>query len=65
MNMMRGFLGSYLLGLAPSRIPPCGLARSVDEALAEVAVTVLVITSVTYAVTVAILSVLRQKEALS
>lgn len=28
--MMIGFFGSYLLGLPPSRTPPCGVARSVD-----------------------------------
>lgn len=42
-------------------MPPWGLARTVDEALAEVAVTVLVTTSVTYAVTVAILTTLAGK----
>lgn len=29
MNKKMGFFGSYLLGLSPSKIPPCGVARSV------------------------------------
>jgi hypothetical protein len=41
-----GFLGSYLLGLDPSKIPPWGVARSegVADAAVEAAVTVLVTT---------------------
>ena len=42
MNKMMGFFESYTDGSSPSRIPPCGLARSVLEALA--ALTVLVTT---------------------
>jgi hypothetical protein len=46
---MIGFFESYTDGSSPSRIPPCGLARSVLEALAALAVvvTTLVTTSVT------------------
>lgn len=42
--MMMGFLESYLLGLAPSRIPPCFAAReaAVAAAAAAFAVTVAV-----------------------
>jgi len=49
MNKMMGFFESYTDGSSPSRIPPCGLARSVLEALAAAAVvvTTLVTTSVT------------------
>jgi hypothetical protein len=49
MNKMIGFFESYTDGSSPSRIPPCGLARSVLEALAALAVvvTTLVTTSVT------------------
>jgi hypothetical protein len=49
MNKMMGFFESYTDGSSPSRIPPCGLARNVLEAVAALAVvvTTLVITSVT------------------
>lgn len=48
-NKMIGFFESYTDGSSPSRIPPCGLARNVLEALAALAVvvTTLVTTSVT------------------
>lgn len=40
-----GFLESYLLGLAPSKIPPCGVARRVEDGEADAeAVTVFVTT---------------------
>jgi hypothetical protein len=55
MNKMMGFFESYTDGSSPSRIPPCGLARSVLEALA--ALTVLVTTLVTTSVTVDIAAV--------
>lgn len=44
MNRKMGFLGSYLLGLDPSKIPPWGVARSegVADAAVEAAVTVFV-----------------------
>jgi len=43
MNMMMGFLESYLLGLAPSRMPPCFAAREAAvAATAALAVTVAV-----------------------
>ncbi len=43
MNMIMGFLESYLLGLAPSRIPPCFAAREAAvAAAAALAVTVAV-----------------------
>ena len=43
MNMMTGFLGSYLLGFAPSKIPPCFAAlEAAVVAAAAFAVTVLV-----------------------
>ena len=44
MNRKMGFLGSYWLGLDPSKIPPWGVARSEDaaDAAVEAAVTVLV-----------------------
>lgn len=44
MNRKIGFLGSYLLGLDPSKIPPWGVARSegVADAAVEAAVTVFV-----------------------
>jgi hypothetical protein len=49
MNKMIGFFESYTDGSSPSRMPPCGLARIVLEALAALAVvvTTLVTTSVT------------------
>jgi hypothetical protein len=49
MNKMIGFFESYTDGSSPSRIPPCGLARSVLEGLAALEaalVTTLVTTSV-------------------
>lgn len=55
MNKMMGFFESYTDGSSPSRIPPCGLARSVLEALA--ALTALVTTLVTTSVTVDIAAV--------
>lgn len=51
-NSIIGFLGSYLEGLDPSRIPPCGAALTVDVADAEA--TVFVTTLVTMEVIVAI-----------
>jgi hypothetical protein len=46
MKRKMGFLGSYWLGLDPSKIPPWGVARSeaVAEAAVEAAVTVFVTT---------------------
>lgn len=46
MNMIMGFLGSYLDGLPPSRMPPWGAALTVEEGAREatVLVTVLVTT---------------------
>ena len=46
MNMMRGFLGSYLEGFNPSRMPPWVAAREVAEVAAGFAVTVAVTTEV-------------------
>lgn len=46
MNMMRGFLGSYLEGFNPSRMPPWVAAREVAEVAAGFAVTVAVSTEV-------------------
>jgi hypothetical protein len=44
-NKKMGFLGSYLLGSAPSKIPPWGVARSVEDGEADAeAVTVFVTT---------------------
>jgi hypothetical protein len=44
-NKKMGFLESYLLGLAPSKIPPCGVARRVEDGEADAeAVTVFVTT---------------------
>lgn len=51
-NSMIGFLGSYLEGLDPSRIPPCGAALTVD--VADMEATVFVTTLVTTEVIVAI-----------
>jgi hypothetical protein len=31
MKMVRGFLGSYSDGFAPSKIPPCGATRTAVE----------------------------------
>ena len=42
MNMMMGFFGSYIEGLPPSMIPPCGGVRLVLDALAAAEVTVCV-----------------------
>jgi hypothetical protein len=44
MNRMMGFFKSYLLGFAPSNIPPWGVARRVADGVDDVeAVTVLVV----------------------
>jgi hypothetical protein len=40
MNKMIGFLGSYTLGFPPSRMPPWGVARRVDDGVAAVEATV-------------------------
>jgi hypothetical protein len=37
MNKIIGFFGSYVAGFAPSRIPPCGVARSPVVAAAAAA----------------------------
>lgn len=41
MNKIIGFFGSYVDGFAPSRIPPCGVARSPPEVAAAAAAAVL------------------------
>lgn len=41
MNKIIGFFGSYVAGFAPSRIPPCGVARSAPEVAAAAAAAVL------------------------
>lgn len=40
MNKIIGFFGSYVDGFAPSRIPPCGVARSPSEVAAAAAAAV-------------------------
>ena len=50
-NRMIGFLLSQITGFAPSRIPPCGVTRSVLDADAEEATTVVVSACVTVVVT--------------
>lgn len=55
MNVVMGFLGSYCVGLTPSRIPPCGEARSL-LAVVEVDAIVVVTKSVTVVVIVAIIA---------
>lgn len=43
MKRMMGFFGSYCDGSSPSRIPPCGLARSVLEGLAALEATLVTV----------------------
>lgn len=58
MNMMRGFLGSYLEGFDPSMMPPWDATREAAEVVVGFAVTVVVTTAV---MTLAMVMVRRAK----
>jgi hypothetical protein len=49
MKMVRGFLGSYTDGFAPSKMPPCGATRTVEVGAAEVVVVVAIVNEVCFA----------------